>query len=237
MRVLLVEDDPKLATSAAGYLRKSGLAVDVVHDAETALVEAFVTPYDAVVLDLRLPGGDGMEVCRRIRAGDSGMRILMATARDAVEDRIAGLELGADDYLVKPYELGELAARLKALLRRPASAIPDVLRVGALELDTAKRHARRGRREIELTTKEFAVLEYLMRNAGRVVTREQISAHAWDRNYEAFSNVIDVYVGRLRRKIDIEGDSPLLTTVRGSGYRLEDDTDLPLSSEPTMRGG
>ncbi len=226
MRLLLVEDDPELAASAAAYLRRVHFAVDVVADGGAALRQVASAPYDAVVLDLRLPDLDGTEVCRRMRARGYHTRILMATARDAVEDRVAGLELGADDYLVKPYALAELAARVRALLRRPADAVPPVLVVGDLALDTGTRRARRGppgaARDVALTGKEYAVLEYLMRQAGRVVTREQISAHAWDDNYDPFSNVLDVYVGRLRRKLETAaGAAPLVTTVRGVGYRLE----------------
>ena len=220
MRILLVEDDRVMAESVAGYLRTAGFSVDHVEAGEPALVEAAVTPYDAVVLDLGLPGIDGMEVCRRLRATGSGPRILMATARDAVGDRIRGLETGADDYVVKPYALAELAARLRALLRRPADAVLPTLTVEDLRLDTAARTALRGERPIELTTKEFAVLEYLMRHPGDVLTRERISEHAWDQNHDPASNVIDVYMARLRRKIEAPGESPLLHTVRGAGYRL-----------------
>ncbi len=209
-----------MADNASQYLRRGGFSVDVAPDGRTALSLAAMNPYDAVVLDLQLPDIDGSEICRRLREGGEPMRIIMATARDAVEDRIAGLNLGADDYLVKPYALGELDARLRALLRRPADLTPVALQVGDLILDTATREATRGERTITLTTKEFAVLEYLMRNGGRVVTREQISAHAWDDNYDPFSNVIDVYIARLRRKIDREHEQPLLSTVRGAGYRL-----------------
>lgn len=209
-----------MADNASQYLRRGGFSVDVAPDGRTALSLAAMNPYDAVVLDLQLPDIDGSEICRRLREGGEPMRIIMATARDAVEDRIAGLNLGADDYLVKPYALGELDARLRALLRRPTDLTPVALQVGDLILDTATREATRGERTITLTTKEFAVLEYLMRNGGRVVTREQISAHAWDDNYDPFSNVIDVYIARLRRKIDREHEQPLLSTVRGAGYRL-----------------
>ncbi len=225
MRLLLVEDDPELAAAAAAYLRRADFSVDVVGDGHGALRAATLTPYDAVVLDLRLPDLDGTEVCRRLRARGDHTRILMATARDAVEDRVTGLELGADDYLVKPYALAELVARVRALLRRPADAVPAVLAVGDLALDTGTRRARRGphgeAREIVLTGKEYAVLEYLMRQAGRVVTREQISTHAWDDNHDPLSNVVDVYVARLRRKLEAPGESAVLATVRGVGYRLE----------------
>lgn len=220
MRVLLVEDDDRLASSVANQLRQAGFAVDIVSRGVDALRESAISPYDAIVLDLQLPDSDGVDVCRRLRERGTPVRIIMATARDGVGDRIAGLDTGADDYLVKPYSVQELVARLRALLRRPEAALPTVHRVADLELDTAHRVARRGARGIELTTKEFVVLEYMMRNAGRVLTREQISEHAWDANYDPFSNVIDVYVARLRRKVDAAGEPPLIETVRGAGYRL-----------------
>ena len=220
MRLLLVEDDPRMADTAAQYLRNAGFAVDVAPDGTSALRESSLNPYDVVVLDLGLPDLDGLEVCRRLRASRAPLRILMATARDGIDDRIAGLDTGADDYIVKPYALRELVARIRALLRRPAEVLPSVLRVGELALDTATRAAQRGAREIPLTTKEFAVLEILMRHPGAVLSREHISEHAWDQNYDPFSNVIDVYVGRLRRKIDAPGEPPMLETVRGAGYRL-----------------
>jgi len=209
-----------MADSAAQYLRAGGFAVDVVHDGREALTAAALNPYDAVVLDLQLPRMDGIEVCRRLREAGTQPRILMATARDSVADRIAGLNLGADDYLVKPYALGELEARLRALLRRPGDLAPVTLRVNGLELDTGTHLGRRGDRSFTLTAKEFSVLEYLMRHPGQVLSREQISAHAWDDNYDPLSNVIDVYVARLRRKVDQDGEEPLLGTIRGSGYRL-----------------
>jgi two-component system copper resistance phosphate regulon response regulator CusR len=220
VRILLVEDDRRLAENVAHQLREAGFATDVVGTGADALVESAVFPYDAIVLDLQLPDIDGVEVCRRLRSRGTPTRVLMATARDAVDDRIGGLESGADDYLVKPYSVRELTARVRALLRRPADPLPGTLRVGELELDTGSRVARRGGRSISLTTKEFAVLEYLMRNPGRVVTRERICDHAWDANHDPFSNVIDVYIARLRRKVDAEGEEPLIETIRGAGYRL-----------------
>jgi len=220
MRVLLVEDDPTLSAAAAAYLRRVGYAVDHAADAASALRFTRLNPYDAIVLDLRLPDADGLTVCRALRSSHVDARIIMATARDGLEDRIAGLDVGADDYLVKPYALAELQARLRALLRRPARALPVTLTVGDLSLDIATRRAQRGARPIELTTKEFAVLEVLMRGAGHVVTRQEISEHAWDDSFDPFSNVIDVYVGRLRRKIDADGEPALLATVRGAGWRL-----------------
>ena len=220
MRILLVEDDAALAASVAQYLRASGFSVDSAADGAAALRLAAMNPYDAVVLDLRLPDTDGLALCRRLHAGAHRPRIIMAPARDAVADRIRGLDEGADDYLVKPYALGELVARLRALLRRPAESLDAVLRADDLVLDLGTRRAHRGDRAIELTTKEFAVLETLMRHAGRVLTRERISQHAWDENYDPLSNVIDVYVARLRKKIDAPGETPLIATVRGAGYRL-----------------
>lgn len=227
MRVLLVEDDDRLASSVANQLRQAGFAVDVVARGADALRESAISPYDAIVLDLQLPDSDGVEVCRQLRARGTPVRIIMATARDGVADRITGLDTGADDYLVKPYSVQELIARLRALLRRPEAALPPVYRIADLELDTATRVARRAGRTIELTTKEFMVLEYMMRNAGRVLTREQISEHAWDANYDPFSNVIDVYVARLRRKVDQPGESQLIETIRGAGYRMAE----PVRSE------
>jgi DNA-binding response OmpR family regulator len=204
----------------ANQLRQAGFAVDTVARGEDALRESAISPYDAIVLDLQLPDLDGVEICRRLRKRGTPVRIIMATARDGVADRITGLDTGADDYLVKPYSVQELIARLRALLRRPDAALPTVYRVADLELDTATRVAKRGERTIDLTTKEFMVLEYMLRNAGRVLTREQISEHAWDANYDPFSNVIDVYVARLRRKVDAPGEPALIDTVRGAGYRL-----------------
>jgi len=220
MRILLVEDDDTLQRSAAAYLRASGFAVDTASTGKMARELAAVSPYDAVILDARLPDDDGFALCTVFRARTPAPRVLMATARDGVEDRIAGLDLGADDYLVKPYALGELVARVRALLRRPEESAPPRLQLETLILDTGTREARRGTRRITLTTKEFAVLEVLMRAAGRVLTREHISEHAWDDNYDPFSNVIDVYIARLRRKIDGPGETPLLATVRGAGYRI-----------------
>ncbi|WP_337169611.1 response regulator transcription factor [Gemmatimonas aurantiaca] len=220
MRVLLVEDDDTLRESATAFLRASGFAVDPAATGKMARGLAAVSPYDVVVLDVRLPDDDGFVLCTALRARIPAPRILMATARDGVEDRIAGLDLGADDYLVKPYALGELVARLRALMRRPDHAAPTVLQVEDLVLDPATREAHRNGRVITLTTKEFAVLEVLMRAPGRVLTREFIGEHAWDDNFDPMSNVIDVYIARLRRKIDGEGETPLLSTVRGAGYRL-----------------
>jgi DNA-binding response OmpR family regulator len=224
MRLLLVEDDAKIATSTAAFLRHAGFAVDVAPTAEEGLRLADFTKYDAAVVDVVLPGLSGFDLCRILRERGAATPVIMATARDTVEDRIAGLDLGADDYIVKPFALGELAARVRAVLRRPVAMLPVVLHVEDLELHGDTKRARRGKRTIDLTTKEFTVLEFLMRRAGEVVSREQIAAHAWDENYDPASNVIDVYIARLRRKIDDEGEPPLLSTIRGSGYRLGDAT-------------
>lgn len=224
MRLLLVEDDASIRESVATYLRRAAFAVDVAASGEEALTLKAIHEYDLVILDIALPGMDGFEVCRRLRAPGDPVRILMATARDSVEDRIAGLDIGADDYVLKPYALGELLARVRALLRRPSAHLPVVLEVASLTLDTGTRIASRNGRQITLTAKEFAVLEYLMLHAGRVVTREKLSAHAWDDNYDSASNVIDVYVARVRKKIDAPEEQPLLSTVRGAGYRLGDAT-------------
>lgn len=220
MRVLLVEDDARLSESVAAYLRREGFSVDAADTGEAALRQARIEPYDVVILDLRLPDVDGLDVCRRLRGGGFTSPVLMATARDAVQDRVAGLDTGADDYIVKPYALEELVARVRALLRRPRDVMPVTLRAGDLELDTAARRARRADRTIELTTKEYAVLEVFLRHPDEVLTREKISAHAWDESYDPFSNVVDVYVMRLRRKLEADGGSALISTVRGAGYRL-----------------
>ncbi|MEI6740479.1 MAG: response regulator transcription factor [Gemmatimonadaceae bacterium] len=222
MRILVVEDDATLRDSVATYLRREGFAVDAAATGAAARELAAISPYDAVVLDVRLPDDDGFALCTVFRARRPAPRILMGTARDELADRIAGLDLGADDYLVKPYALAELVARIRALLRRPNADAEVIWRVADLTLDPATRTAARGGRSIALTTKEYAVLEILMRSRGRVVTRQYISEHAWDDNFDPLSNVIDVYIGRLRRKIDGAGDPPLLETLRGTGYRMRD---------------
>ncbi|HEU4564614.1 MAG TPA: response regulator transcription factor [Gemmatimonadaceae bacterium] len=220
MRVLVVEDDPRLAELVARTLRDNAYAVDVVSDGESAIVEASVTPYDAIVLDVMLPGKSGMEVCRTLRARAIRTPVLMLTARDAVQDRVAGLDSGADDYLVKPFELAELLARLRALLRRAPELLPARLSVADLEVDTHMHQARRGGRDIPLTTKEYAMLEHLARNAGRVVGRAELCEHVWDANHDPFSNAIEVYINRLRKKIDQGSAVPLIHTRRGAGYLL-----------------
>lgn len=220
MRILLVEDDHQHAAIMARGLRKHAFAVDVAKDGDEALFLAQTNDYDLVVLDIMLPVRDGFEVCRLLREGGSNVPVLMLTARDAVEDRILGLETGADDYLTKPFDFAEFVARVRALLRRPRRYEAPVLQVGDLSIDTGTRTARRGDRDIVLTSKEFALLEFLARNAGRVVGRSEISEHVWDVSYDAFSNVIDVFMRRLRRKVDDGEDEKLLHTRRGAGYVL-----------------
>ncbi len=220
MRILLVEDDRQHAAIIARGLRKHAFAVDVASDGDEALFLAQTNEYDVLVLDVMLPKRDGFDVCRKLREGGSDVPVMMLTARDAVEDRIAGLETGADDYLTKPFDFAEFIARIRALLRRPRRYEAPVLRVGDLSIDTGARTARRRDREIVLTSKEFALLEFLARNAGRVVGRAEISEHVWDNSYDAFSNVIDVFIRRLRRKVDDGEEQRLLHTRRGAGYVL-----------------
>ena len=221
MRILVVEDEARLASAVERYLRENAFAVDVAGNGKDALFLANVNPYDAVVLDIGIPEPDGFEVLRRLRERGNAARILVLTARDAVDDRIHGLELGADDYMVKPFALGELRARLRALLRRGDSLAPAVLNLADLELDTNGQTASRGGSPIPLTTKEYALLEYLVRNAGRVIGRAEISDKVWDERYDPASNLIEVYINRLRRKVDGKG-TPLIHTRRGAGYVLQE---------------
>ena len=216
MRVLVVEDDPKLAALLGRGLREEGVATDVTGRGEDALWMAGSTDYDALVLDVMLPGIDGFEACERLRADGVATPVLMLTARDAIEDRIAGLDGGADDYLVKPFAFGELLARLRALARRGPVARPAVLEVGSLRLDPATRRVWRGQAEIDLTQREFSLFEAFMRRPGEALSRFELLEAAWDGAYENRSNVIDVYVGYLRQKLGRTS----IETVRGHGYRL-----------------
>ena len=222
MRVLVVEDQPKMARLLQRGLREDGWAVDVAGSGEEALWMAASAELDAVVLDVMLPGIDGFETCRRLRADGVWAPILILTARDSVEDRVAGLDEGADDYLAKPFSFAELSARLRALARRGAVERPAVLAVGDLELDPAARRVRRGDTTIELSAKEFALLETFMRRPGAVLSRLQLLEHAWDYEYENRSNVVDVYVRYLREKIDRPFGRDSIETVRGAGYRLRE---------------
>ena len=220
MRVLIVEDELRMASVIRRGLAGEGLAADVAGTGADALWMAPAHDYDAVVLDVMLPDLDGFEVCRRLRAAGVWSPVLMLTARDAVDDRVAGLDSGADDYLVKPFAFAELLARLRALARRGETGRPAVLAVGDLRLDPATREVSRGSRAISLSAKEFALLETFMRRPGEVLSRLRLLEHAWDFAYENRSNVVDVYVRRLRRKIDEPFGCESLETVRGAGYRL-----------------
>jgi two-component system, OmpR family, response regulator len=220
MRVLVIEDEIRLASLMRRGLRDEGLLADVAIKGEDALWMAGSTGYDVLLLDVVLPGIDGLEVCRRLRAESIGTPILMLTARDTVQDRIAGLDAGADDYLVKPFDFGELLARLRALGRRGSAEKGTVLRVADLELDPVTRRVLRGGREIALTTKEFQVLEVFMRHPDQVLTRYQLLEGAWDSGYEHQSNIIDVYIRSLREKLDRPFGVETIETIRGAGYRL-----------------
>jgi two-component system OmpR family response regulator len=223
VRILIVEDEPKMASLIRRGLAKEGMAADVAARGEDALWMAEATGYDAIVLDVMLPGIDGFEVCQRLRAAEVWSPILMLTARDAVADRVAGLDRGADDYLTKPFSYAELLARLRALFRRGAEERPTEIQVGDLRLDPATRRVWRGEVEIPLSPKEFAVLETLMRRPGQPLSRFQLLEHAWDYAYENRSNVVDSYIRFLRRKIDRPFGTESIETVRGVGYRLRED--------------
>jgi two-component system copper resistance phosphate regulon response regulator CusR len=221
MRVLLVEDEPRAAAVLAKGLREHAYAVDVAADGEAALFQVGTTDYDAVILDVMLPLVDGLAVCRTIRASGSAIPILMLTARDAVEARIQGLDSGADDYLVKPFDFGELLARLRTVLRRGRQPLlPEQVTVGILAVDTRARRALVRGREVVLTAKEYSLLELLVRRAGDVVSRADIAEHVWDEHYDPLSNVVDVHIQRLRRKLDEAGAGSLIRTRRGEGYQL-----------------
>ena len=220
MRLLLVEDDPRIARFIAKGLREQSYALDVVNSGEEALYQAAINSYDLAILDVMIPAPDGFAVCRELRKAGQRMPILMLTARDAVEDRITGLDSGADDYLTKPFEFRELLARLRALLRRTGSLQSAQLVVADLIVDTVGQNVTRTGRTISLTAKEYALVEFLARNAGRVVGRAEIAEHVWDDEFDPFSNLIEVYVNRVRKKIDSGSAIPLLHTRRGSGYVL-----------------
>lgn len=225
MRVLVVEDEPGIANFVRQGLGEAGYAVDVAWDGQEGLAFALAADYDVLVLDIMLPKLDGLDLLRELRAQGHKTPTLMLTARDTIDDRVAGLDAGADDYLVKPFAFAELLARLRALLRRPPLHTDPVLMVGDLTLDTATRQVRRNGLLIDLSPREFAVLEYLMRHPNQVLSRTQIGEHVWNFDFYHESNVVDVYIGYLRRKIDRGSDLPLIHTVRGVGYRISDEHD------------
>lgn len=222
MRALVVEDEAKLGCALQEGLSDAQFTVDLAADGEEALDFARTTPYDVIVLDLLLPRVDGLSVCRRLRATGVRTPILMLTAKDTIPDRITGLDSGADDYLVKPFALGELLARLRALLRRDSASKEGVLRMADLVLDPATQEVRRAGRPLDLTPREYGVLETLMRRPGWVVSRDAVVESVWGFDYPDSSNLVDVYIGRLRRKLGAAGEQPLIRTVRGGGYRLKE---------------
>ncbi|WIG61186.1 MAG: Two-component transcriptional response regulator, OmpR family [Ktedonobacterales bacterium] len=220
MRILVIEDNRRLSAALAQSLSDAGYAVDTAYDGQEGQEFAEAAPYDAIILDILLPVRDGLVVCRALRARRVNTPVIMLTARDTVADRVRGLDSGADDYLVKPFALSELLARLRALLRREAPSKGGLLEAGDLRLDPATRFVERAGHSIELTAKQYALLEYFLRHPNQLLTREMIESHVWSYDFDATSNVVDVYVRRLRREIDDPFDVKLLETVRGAGYRL-----------------
>ncbi|HEY8225512.1 MAG TPA: response regulator transcription factor [Pyrinomonadaceae bacterium] len=221
MRVLVIEDEPRMANVIAKGLREHSYAVDVAQDGEAGLYLTSINDYDVIVLDVLLPERDGFEVCRELRTRGYTTPILMLTARAAVDDRVTGFNAGADDYLTKPFSFRELLARIHALLRRDSQLRPDVLEIEDLMVDSASHRVSRGNQEVQLTAKEYALLEYLARRKGQLVSRAEIAAHVWDDSFDPFSNTIEVYMNRLRKKIDGSHSTKLLHTRRGEGYILE----------------
>jgi two-component system copper resistance phosphate regulon response regulator CusR len=222
MRVLLVEDDPGLAAIIKTGFGEHGVQVVTVLGYAEGKMKATLGSFDVLILDVMLPGGNGFDLCRELRVREIGTPILMLTARDTVDDRVAGLEVGADDYLTKPFAFRELLARVRALGRRRGAPLPETLRIADLEVDLEAQRVRRAGKSIELTAKEFALLEFFVLHKGQVVDRAAITAHVWDENHDPFTNVLEVLVRRLRRKIDDEYPTKLIQTVRGAGYRLGD---------------
>jgi two-component system, OmpR family, copper resistance phosphate regulon response regulator CusR len=222
VRILLVEDNRRLSDSLRMILQEDGYAVDTAYDGIDGEEAGMISGYDVIILDIMLPGKDGLEVCRELRNRRVNTPVLMLTARDALEDRVIGLDSGADDYLVKPFEVDELRARIRALLRRESSGKSGLLNIADLELDPATHTVRRGGQPIELTAKEFSLLEYMMRHPNHLITREMAEEHLWSYDHVIASNVVDVYIRRLRRKIDDPCPVKLLETMRGAGYRIRE---------------
>ena len=222
MRVLLVEDDPGLGAIIKTGFAEHGIQVATVTSYSEGKLKAVLGTFDVIILDVMLPGGSGFDLCRELRAKDIATPILMLTARDTVDDRVAGLEVGADDYLTKPFAFRELLARVRALARRRGAPLPETLRISDLEVDLTAHRVRRAGQAIELTAKEFSLLEFFILHPGQVVDRAAITAHVWDENHDPFTNVLEVLVRRLRRKIDDEYPVKLIQTVRGAGYRFGD---------------
>ena len=222
MRALLVEDDNRIAAFVGKGLRENSYAVDIAVDGDEATYMASLNPYDIFILDVNLPKKDGFEVCAELRSSGVSKPILMLTARDAVEDRVAGLDTGADDYLVKPFEFRELLARLRALLRRHSEIRSRKIEIADLEIDTVSQSVRRAGNPVALTTKEYALIEFLALNQGRVIGREEISEHVWNESFDPFSNLIEVYIKRLRKRLDEGYAVQLIHTRRGAGYILTD---------------
>ena len=221
MRLLVVEDEQKVARFVTQGLEEEGYAVDVATDGETGLSMALDHVHDLIILDIQLPKKDGLQVIQELRRASVQTPVLLLTVRAAIEDKVLGLDAGADDYLTKPFAFQELVARIRALLRRGPETAPPVLRIGDLTLDPARRTVIRGDQKIELTAREFTLLDYFMRNSGRVLTRTMIAEHVWDYNFDPGTNVIDVYVNYLRKKIDASHEPKLLHTIRGAGYVLK----------------
>lgn len=220
MRILVVEDEKQLASVIRRGLQEQGYAVDVAHDGDEGQYYAESTPYDLILLDIMLPKKDGLQVCKELRAKKMTVPILMLTAKDKVENRVQGLDCGADDYVVKPFAFPELLARIRALLRRDANIKTPQIRVGDLLLDPVTRQVKKGNREITLTSKEYTLLDFFMRHPNMLLTRTTLEQHAWDYEFDSESNLIDVYIRRLRSKIDSQGRPSLIETARGAGYRL-----------------
>ncbi len=220
MRLLLIEDEAATAGMLAKGLRERAYAVDIAPDGNSGMDKASVNPYDLILLDVMLPGRNGFEICRSLRAAGLSVPILMLTALDAISNRIEGLDQGADDYLAKPFDFGELLARIRALLRRGPRLLDPLITIDNLQVNTRSRQVSRGGRLVEMTSKEYALLECLARDAGKVMSRQDISEHVWEEDYDPFSNLIEVYIQRVRRKIDAPGERPLIHTRRGEGYWL-----------------